>query len=162
MKGIKSNAHYLGAVIVEGVRPHSPREVKRFLIIDGQQRLTTLQIVFCAYRDIARKANWKTLDRATTRYIENSDIDVMEHPDQEKYKLWSTTLNRSVFADIISAGDAEVVEKKYPVIKLKRRRYPEPRNSLVEAYVYFHNQINTWITETAAALGDRDAVSRER
>ena len=99
-------------MIIEGVRPTSPREVKRFLIIDGQQRLTTLQIVFCAYRDIARKADWKTLDRATTRYIENSDVDVMEHPDEEKYKLWPTTLNRSI--DIISAGEAEVVNKKYP------------------------------------------------
>ena len=40
--GIISNAHYLGAVIIEGVRPTSPREVMRFIIIDGQQRLTTL------------------------------------------------------------------------------------------------------------------------
>jgi uncharacterized protein with ParB-like and HNH nuclease domain len=37
----KSNAHYLGALIIEGVRPSSPREVKRFPVIDGQQRLTT-------------------------------------------------------------------------------------------------------------------------
>src|SRR4051794_35454072 len=47
----KSNAHYLGALIIEGVRPSSPREVKRFLVIDGQQRLTTLQLLFCSYRD---------------------------------------------------------------------------------------------------------------
>ena len=51
----KSNAHYLGALIIEGVRPSSPREVKRFLVIDGQQQLTTLQLLFCAYRDLARK-----------------------------------------------------------------------------------------------------------
>jgi len=43
--GTKSNAHYLGALIIEGVRPSSPREVKRFLVIDGQQRLATLQLV---------------------------------------------------------------------------------------------------------------------
>jgi uncharacterized protein with ParB-like and HNH nuclease domain len=92
LKKSSSNPHYLGAVIIEGIRPSSPREVKRFLVIDGQQRLTTLQLVFCAYRDLARKAGWKTLDRATTRYVENADIDVMENPEQERFKLWPTTL----------------------------------------------------------------------
>ena len=62
----KSNAHYLGALIIEGVRPSSPREVKRFLVIDGQQRLTTLQLLLCAYRDLARMNDRKTLDRATS------------------------------------------------------------------------------------------------
>jgi Protein of unknown function DUF262 len=80
----QSNAHYLGAVIIEGARPSSPREVKRFLVIDGQQRLTTLELLFCAYRDYARVMEWKTLDRATSRYIENGDVDVMEHPEQEQ------------------------------------------------------------------------------
>jgi hypothetical protein len=156
LRNTKSNPHYLGAVIIEGVRPSSPREVKRFLIIDGQQRLTTLQIVFCAYRDIARQAGWKTLDRATTRYIENADVDVMEHPDEERFKLWPTTLNRAVFSDIISAGQREAVEKKYPLIRLKRRRHFEPRNALVNAYVYFHSQIRTWTATTAAALGQTE------
>ena len=55
LKGVRVNPHYLGALIIEGVRPSSPREVKRFLVIDGQQRLTTLQLLFCAFRDIARK-----------------------------------------------------------------------------------------------------------
>lgn len=36
LQGKKSNPHYLGALIIEGVRPSSPREVKRFLVIDGQ------------------------------------------------------------------------------------------------------------------------------
>ena len=54
----KTNAHYLGALIIEGVRPSSPREVKRFLVIDGQQRLTTLQLIFAAFRDFARLNEW--------------------------------------------------------------------------------------------------------
>src|SRR6266853_4380331 len=64
--GVKTNAHYLGALIIEGVRPSSPREVKRFLVIDGQQRLTTIQLLLCAYRDFVRKNDWTTLDRTTS------------------------------------------------------------------------------------------------
>ena len=147
----KSNPHYLGAVIIEGVRPSSPREVKRFLVIDGQQRLTTLQLLFCSYRDYARKHGWKTLDRATTRYLENADVDVMENPDEERFKLWPTTLNRSVFADIVSAGIREEIEKKHPLVKLPRKRKYEARSALVEGYLYFSRQIAVWVTETAKA-----------
>lgn len=74
---VKSNVHYLGALIIEGVNPSSPREVKWFLVIDGQQCLTTLQLLFAAFRDFARLHEWKSLDRATTRYLEIVDSDVM-------------------------------------------------------------------------------------
>lgn len=150
LAGTKSNAHYLGALIIEGVRPSSPREVKRFLVIDGQQRLTTLQMLFCAYRDLARKSEWKTLDRATTRYLENADADVMEHPEEEQFKLWPTTLNRDIFRKVISAGSLITVSTQFPLTWLPRKRKPEPRSNLVEAYLYFSKNIEAWISQTAA------------
>lgn len=153
LSGTPSNAHYLGALIIEGVRPSSPREVKRFLVIDGQQRLATLQLLFCAYRDIARKHEWKTLDRATTRYIENADRDVMEHPEEELFKLWPTTLNRDVFRKVLSAGSRTSVETQFPLIRLPRRRKSEPRSNLVEAYLYFSKAIEEWIAQTTERSG---------
>ena len=153
LTGTKSNPHYLGALIIEGVRPNSPREVKRFLVIDGQQRMTTLQLLLCAFRDLARKNEWRTLDRAMTRYLENSDADVMEKPEEEVYKLWPTTLNRDVFRAIISAGSSVEVEKKFPLIRLPRKRKPEPRSNLVEGYLYFARTVQAWVTQTAAKTG---------
>ena len=76
----ETNPHYLGALIIEGVKPTSPREVKRFLVIDGQQRLTTLQLMLCAFRDLARVREWKSIDKPLSRYLENADPDVMETP----------------------------------------------------------------------------------
>ena len=81
--GVKTNAHYLGALIIEGVRPSSPREVKRFLVIDGQQRLTSLLLLFSALCDYARQHELKTLDRATTRYPENAGPCVIVHPAED-------------------------------------------------------------------------------
>jgi len=153
LAGVKTNAHYLGALIIEGVRPSSPREVKRFLVIDGQQRLTTLQLLFAAFRDFARENEWKTLDRATTRYLENVDPDVMEHPEEEVYKLWPTTLNRDVFRQIVSAGSNEAVESQFPLRKLPRKRKFEPRSNLVEAYLYFARAIGAWVAERAEQSG---------
>lgn len=158
LDGVKTNAHYLGALIIEGVKPASSREVKRLLVIDGQQRLTTLQLLLCAFRDHSRSREWKTLDRTITRYLENADPDVMEKPGEEVFKLWPTQLNREVFASVINAGSREVVNKKYPLIRLHRKRKPEPRPNLVEGYLYFHREISNWIAEEA---GRRDAKSEE-
>ena len=118
-------------------------------MIDGQQRLTTLQILLCAFRDFARKKEWKSLDRSASRLIENPDIDVMENPDEEQYKLWPTALNREIYSNIISAGGKEVIEGKYPVVRLPRKRKPEPRSVLVEAYVYFYGRIEEWVEHRA-------------
>lgn len=158
LDGTKTNAHYLGALIIEGVKPTSSREVKRLLVIDGQQRLTTLQLMLCAFRDFARSKEWKTLDRTTTRYLENADADVMEKPDEEVFKLWPTQLNREVFSDIIKAGSKAEVEKKYPLIRLPRKRKPEPRSNLVEGYLYFYREVSSWIAVEAAK---REAKSEE-
>ena len=85
LSGVPNNAHYLGALIIEGVKPSSPREVKRFLVIDGQQRLTTIQLLLCAFRDLARARDWKSLDKSISRYIENSDPEVMENPKEPTF-----------------------------------------------------------------------------
>lgn len=150
--GKTSNPHYLGALIIEGVKPTSPREVKRFLIIDGQQRLTTLQLLLCAFRDFARENDWKTLDRTVTRYLENADPDVMENPDEELFKLWPTTLNRDAFRSIVTAGNADKVYERHPLVRLPRKRKPEPRSNLAEAYFYFSRAITSWVRTTAEEL----------
>lgn len=158
LDGAKSNPHYLGALIIEGVKPKSSREVKRLLVIDGQQRLTTLQLMLCAFRDFSRSNEWKTLDRTTTRYLENADADVMEKPEEEVFKLWPTQLNREVFANIIMAGSRKDVDAKYPSVRLPRKRKPEPRPNLVEGYLYFYHEVANWI---AAEIVNRDGKSEE-
>lgn len=153
LDGQHRNAHYLGALIIEGVRPSSPREVKRFLVIDGQQRLTTLQLLLCAFRDVARTRDWKALDRTLTRYLENADPDVMERPEEEVLKLWPTTMNRDLFRKIVTAGSRAAVEKAFPLQWVGRRRKPEPRNPLVGAYLYFSRVIDEWIKGAADRTG---------
>lgn len=150
IQGAEPNPHYLGALIVEGVRPSSSREVLRFLVIDGQQRLTTFQLLLCAFRNIARKNEWRMVDKKVTRYIENPDQDVMENPAEERFKLWPTTLNRSVFAGILSAEEHAEVINRFPLVRLPRKRKPEPRGNLVEAYLYFAKQIEDWVASTVA------------
>lgn len=104
VEGSSARPHYLGALIIEGVKPESPQEVKRFLVIDGQQRITTLQILLCSFRDLARERGWAAIEKTLTRYVENPDAEFMEKPEEELYKIWPTTLNREVFCSVMGAG----------------------------------------------------------
>jgi hypothetical protein len=90
------------------------------------------------------------LDRTTTRYLENPDQDVMEHPDEELFKIWPTTLNREIFRKIVSAGSQQVVEQQFPLVRLRWKRKPQPRSNIVEAYLYFYRKIESWIAEVTA------------
>jgi hypothetical protein len=114
-------------------------------VIDGQQRLTTLQLLLCAFRDYAGKRGWISLQRRAGRHVLNGDADVMENPDEEIFKLWPTQLNRSVFASIIQAGSAETVAATYPLIRRKYARKFDLRSPLVEAYLYFYREIAAWV-----------------
>ncbi|MDZ7925487.1 MAG: DUF262 domain-containing protein [Marinagarivorans sp.] len=46
------SSHFMGAIVTVPVRS-TPVGVNKHLVIDGQQRLTTLSILLCAIRDIA-------------------------------------------------------------------------------------------------------------
>ncbi len=145
LAGKPAHPHYLGALIVEGVKPASGNEVKRMLVIDGQQRLTTIQLFLCAFRQIARDLGWDALSRRLHRLLENADQDVMENPEEEKFKIWPTTLNRDVFSAIVASLNVKEVDDKYPVVWIKRRKQPEPRNNMVEAYHFFRKSISDWL-----------------
>src|SRR3569833_1577960 len=49
----RTRAHFLGAVVLEQL-PHPADTIESRLVIDGQQRFTTLQIVLMAARNLAR------------------------------------------------------------------------------------------------------------
>ncbi|MBI2901002.1 MAG: DUF262 domain-containing protein [Planctomycetes bacterium] len=133
--------HFLGALILDTVRKKSTKEVTRFLVIDGQQRITTLQLLIAAVRDYALLNKFATLAHALDRFLLNPDLDLMDDREKEQFKLWPTQFNRKVFCDVITAGSRQKVEDLYPVVRLPRKRKPEPRDRLVEAYVFFGDRI---------------------
>lgn len=138
--------HFLGAVILDSARRTSTKQVSRFIVIDGQQRLTTFQLILAALRDSATRRNLPHVARAAERCLLNPDVELMERPEQEQYKLWPTLVNRDTFCQIVSAGSPEKVLELFPVKYGKTatgrfKRNPEPRERLVEAYEFFVEKI---------------------
>jgi hypothetical protein len=130
-------------------------------VIDGQQRLTTVQIFLAAFRDFCRENKCDELASECEKYTLN--VGMMADPDTERFKVWPTQLDRPLFADVMTLGSRFAVERKYPLTRRKHARKPDPRPRIVECYLFFHQQIFEFFRGTSsepALCADRPLIER--
>jgi len=139
-----TRSHFLGAVVLEQVRTFG-RAVDMANVIDGQQRLTTFQVLLAAFRDVARKAGSNRLADELARLTKNEGL--RSEDDNEEFKVWPTNADRAVFTTVLRAASREALEVEYPPVM--RRRRLQPRPALVEAYLFFYQQIETLARDTS-------------
>jgi hypothetical protein len=139
-------SHFMGAVVLESRAKPSVKQVPSFQVVDGQQRLTTFQLFLTAARHYAQSIGHETTVGNITRYVLNSDPQLMEDADIEIYKVWPTESNRKLFVDIISSKDRAALKKAYPdqwYAKSARDQVKEygTTPSMLRAYGYFYDRI---------------------
>ena len=66
----KTSDHFTGAIVVQQQKTLAGN-VPKYDIIDGQQRLTTFQIILCAIRDICELNEYTDIASEVSRYIQN-------------------------------------------------------------------------------------------
>ncbi|WFS03828.1 DUF262 domain-containing protein [Rhizobium tumorigenes] len=89
--------HFMGAIVIAQVKTFG-KQVQAFEIIDGQQRLTTFQLLLSALRDVAR-AHGSRYEAELQKYLLNDGV--MENPDVERFKLWPSLTDRRSFIGIV-------------------------------------------------------------
>ena len=94
-----STHHFTGAIVIQQRDTHV-NEVKKYEIIDGQQRLTTFQIILCAIRNICQEQGYKGILNKVERYIRNE----FYNSNDEQYKLIPTEYDRDTFISLIDSG----------------------------------------------------------
>lgn len=152
--------HFLGAMVLDQKQTPSTHVEKR-TVIDGQQRLTTLQLFIAAFRDYCNE--FKLIDQAKEIGRFNLNEGMMVNRDEEKYKLWPTQVDRQFFKDVIDAGSKKCLELKYPEVREKRARKPNPRHLMVEGYLYFYEVISLYLSEKQnefSELNIQDIISQ--
>ncbi|WP_441288005.1 DUF262 domain-containing protein [Sorangium sp. KYC3313] len=130
--------HFLGAMVLDQKQTPTTHVEKR-QVIDGQQRLTTLQIFLAAFRDLCRESTCEELAKECDSFTLNKGM--MAEPDADRFKVWPTLLDRQQFKDVIGAGSRAALEEKHPRQRRKYQRHDDPRPRMVEAYLYFHDQL---------------------
>src|ERR1022692_4321654 len=139
--------HFLGAMVLDQKQTPTTHVEKR-QVIDGQQRLTTLQIFLAAYRDFCRESDCEDLAKEFDGYTLNKGM--MANPSVDKFKVWPTQSDRGQFSDVIGLGSRAAVEGKHPLVRQKYARKTDPRPRMVEAYLFFNDEIREFLLGTGA------------
>jgi hypothetical protein len=130
--------HFLGAMVLDQKQTPTGHVVVR-QVIDGQQRLTTLQIFLSAYRDFCREWDCTAIADECDKFLFNTGM--MSDPIVDKFKVWPTQLDRPQFVDVLTSGSRDEVIKRHPLKKKPYARKYEPRPLMVEAYLFFLSQL---------------------
>lgn len=85
--------HFIGSVVLAPSPSNGPAGVQEFLVIDGQQRLTTLSILLCALRDYrAKHEGAEHRERIEQQYLVNR-----WKPEGQRLKLVPTQADRPAY-----------------------------------------------------------------
>lgn len=90
--------HFMGAIVISQVKTFG-KQVQAFEVIDGQQRLTTFQLLLAALHDVAEE-HGSSYAREIGKYLLNDGV--MEKED-ERYKLWPSITDRRALVKLVDS-----------------------------------------------------------
>jgi len=129
--------HFFGAIVLDQYPVPIGKPDSRS-IIDGQQRLATLQIFFKAFSDCIRDNNNLSLQaKKIKRLIFNEPVQ----DEADTYKVWPTNIDRDAYKAVLLA------ENPSHLSKVTQEMGIHMKSSIVQAYLYFYGVIEAWLDE---------------
>jgi hypothetical protein len=101
----KITPHFMGAIVLEPQPREGLRGVENYHIIDGQQRLTTLQYVLTAILLALHSTGNELLANTVSACLKNGNQETMLDPVIEIFKVWPTFRDRDNFRAAMTAID---------------------------------------------------------
>lgn len=159
LSGTKAIPHFMGAVVLEPQKKMGLLGVERFHIIDGQQRLTTLQYVLTAIGHVLREVDQQALLTVIEGCLVNSNPETMEDRNVERFKLWPTFRDRAQYVSAMTATTLDQLRERFPdsftrAGWLKKIGISHP--PALEAIFFFRENMLGWLNEQV----EGDATSR--
>jgi uncharacterized protein with ParB-like and HNH nuclease domain len=118
--------HFFGS-IVSMPTSSGPEGVPKYLIIDGQQRLTTIFIILIVLRNKAQKASDAKLCLLSEEIQEFYLVNKFKKDTQDFFKLIPTQKDRKSFIELIENPNPQNIF--------------EPNNKITKAYNFFEKEI---------------------
>lgn len=129
--GIPQAPHFLGAVVLQQL-PTQTSDLQQRTIIDGQQRLTTLQLLLDAlHSEIAKVGSTMSAARLEPLIC---NAQAFCRNKEDRFKVWPTNRDRPAFN--------EVMEAPSPV-DYQKLQYSASR--LAKAHQFFAQQCKEWL-----------------
>jgi hypothetical protein len=151
LEGKGGKPHFMGAIVLDQLRiPTGHMETR--VVIDGQQRLTTVQLLLKAFADLCAAQKVDRYDKALLKLTRNEDP--MSEDADEQFKVWPTNVDQEHFRRVMEAGSVADVQEFYGT----------PKNAghpLAEGYLFFSEAVAEWLRCEEDGLGARvDALYR--
>lgn len=138
-EGKEGRAHFLGASVQEVIPvPAGTTEIRR--VIDGQQRMTTLQILLKAFRDVAAAQGHSNYGDAVLPLVRNRDPLIVE--SAKRQKLWPTRADQSDYQHVM---DTNSPSQLLLALGMPEQSYPLENHAIINAYLFFHREIDSWV-----------------
>jgi hypothetical protein len=132
------STYFLGAIVVKDT-PRHPQRLSGSSLIDGQQRLTTLQVLLAAARAIAAETDARSAFGRFDRWLRNDPDSVHESFPDDRYKLQPLPQDREEYTWAVRGPGEE--------LSLSRQDH-----ALVQARVWFEKVIRDWAGSERPAL----------
>jgi hypothetical protein len=147
--GETPSPHFLGAIVLEPQKRRGLRGVEAFHIIDGQQRLTTLQYFLAALLMTVREDGPSAIQTLLQGCLWNANPETMERPDIERFKVWPTFRDREPYQGAMEAANRDELRTRFPSSFTRDgsfRKIGVDHPAALEAVWFFRDQIDNWLT----------------
>ncbi|WP_419854652.1 DUF262 domain-containing protein [Candidatus Poriferisodalis sp.] len=132
----QTGTHFMGAVVLQQ-QLTAVADIETRLVIDGQQRLTTAQILLDAAQEVFEELGAVAEAKRISRLVLNAFAD-----GDEAFKLWPTSLDRDPFRAAMKNGAPTAGHED---------------SLIVQAHDFFRLQIREWIS---ASVDEADQEQR--
>ena len=137
----RTSPHFLGALVLKQV-PTGAKHIDRRDVIDGQQRVTTLQLLLDAVQQICENADEPCLKGAAMRLSKfvSNDERFIDNEEHHVFKLWPTRSDREAFRHAMDNG-------------LAANDFEE--SLIVQAHEFFQLQVRRWLEDGPGSMERR-------
>lgn len=129
--GKHSSPHFLGAVVLQN-QSASVGNLPYWTIIDGQQRLTTMQLLLDAAHQALTLVGADTLARQVEDLIRNPEHFCRSAED--RFKVWPTNRDRAAFNDVMAAA-----------LPVGYADLPHSDSRMTQAHQFFSEAFAAWL-----------------
>ena len=157
LAGRKATPHFLGAVVLDPQAREGLIGVDVLHIIDGQQRLTTLQFVLASVLLTLRRAGQTEFMNIVTACVRNGNPETMRNVAMEVFKVWPTFRDRRSFTLALDSADLDDLRMRFPAHFTQAgelRKIGADHPPALAALWYFTRWFETWLaaepSQTAA------------
>ena len=138
----RTEPHFMGAVVLQQTQ-FPTATIERRIVVDGQQRLTTLQLLIDAVQEVLQNLEHASPAKRLSALVTNGEEYLNGNPDHA-FKVWPTTVDRDAFRHAMNND-------------LTATNYASSR--IVQAHEYFKGQAQQWLDRFPQDTGERDTAA---